>query len=561
MMTPTAAMSSSCKGALRSLVLVLWLALAAAMPASGRAKKKPLEVNTLAHFIEFCRRFVVLDNGKPLELEPFQRAILVGYFDGVTEIVVLLPKKNGKTTLLAALALYHLIYTPDAACYIAASAKDQARILYEQACGFVTRRDAGGRFLPQAKSLQKRVILRGGTKEIRSRRDSGFIRVVSGDKDTVDGVIPTLALVDELHRHKDGGELYGVLADGLGPREGQIITISTAGQTLRSVLGRIREASHKLVGIKRDGKHTFVRSANGQFEFHEWALEPDENANDLRLVKQANPLKANTVEKLRQRKKSPAMRGTRWARFACGQWVQGEDAALSAIDWGNAGRAKLKLRKQPGIYLGLDVANRWDTTAVVPGEPHDEVDVEVEVKGHTRIWRRYKRVRFGAPTVLVPPRNGQALRREKTIEAVLDFKRQGYVILGVIFDRNAGGEAIAQDLEEKHGLTVIQHSQDPAPMAEAAMALAEAVSAGEVEHPNDPEFNRQMLAAKAKTTSGEKWRFVAPEQRRGQRKHGVQDGDDIEVIDCAIAAAMLFRTVTAPRPPEFDPSAYRIEAL
>jgi membrane protease YdiL (CAAX protease family) len=40
-------------------------------------------------------------------------------------------------------------------------------------------------------------------------------------------VLPTLALVDELHRHKSG-ELYGVLADGCGPRNGQVITISTA---------------------------------------------------------------------------------------------------------------------------------------------------------------------------------------------------------------------------------------------------------------------------------------------------------------------------------------------
>ncbi len=107
----------------RFVLLLLALSISVA-PRRGRSTLTP---NTLEHFAEFCRRFIVLDNGKPFELEPFQRRILAGYFAGVTEILVLLPKKNGKTTLLAALALYHLIYHADAACFVAASAVDQAR--------------------------------------------------------------------------------------------------------------------------------------------------------------------------------------------------------------------------------------------------------------------------------------------------------------------------------------------------------------------------------------------------------------------------------------------------
>jgi phage terminase large subunit-like protein len=39
---------------------------------------------------------------------------------------VIIPKKNGKTTLVAALGLYHLLTTVDAEAYIAASSRDQA---------------------------------------------------------------------------------------------------------------------------------------------------------------------------------------------------------------------------------------------------------------------------------------------------------------------------------------------------------------------------------------------------------------------------------------------------
>jgi hypothetical protein len=50
---------------------------------------------------------------------------------------VILPKKNGKSTLVAALALYHLLTTEDAEGYIAASSRDQAGIILKQARKFI----------------------------------------------------------------------------------------------------------------------------------------------------------------------------------------------------------------------------------------------------------------------------------------------------------------------------------------------------------------------------------------------------------------------------------------
>ena len=101
---------------------------------------------------------------------------------------------------------------------VGASSRDQATILYDAAVGFVRRSEA----------LRDRMVTKRGYREIRSLRDAGRIRVLAADVDHADGVIPTLALVDELHRHKST-ELYGVFRDGLGPRRGQMVTISTAG--------------------------------------------------------------------------------------------------------------------------------------------------------------------------------------------------------------------------------------------------------------------------------------------------------------------------------------------
>jgi phage terminase large subunit-like protein len=94
--------------------------------------------NELDAFARFCAA-LTLEDGRAMALEPFQQRMLGDYFAGSVETLILIPKKNGKSTLLAALALFHLITTPDAECVLGAASRDQATILYDQAAGFVRR--------------------------------------------------------------------------------------------------------------------------------------------------------------------------------------------------------------------------------------------------------------------------------------------------------------------------------------------------------------------------------------------------------------------------------------
>ena len=89
-------------------------------------------------FAAFCGQLPI-ENGSPMRLEPFQQRLLADYFAGVTETLILLPKKNGKSTLLAALGLFHLCSTPDAECVIAATSRDQAALILRQCQGFIRR--------------------------------------------------------------------------------------------------------------------------------------------------------------------------------------------------------------------------------------------------------------------------------------------------------------------------------------------------------------------------------------------------------------------------------------
>jgi phage terminase large subunit-like protein len=301
-------------------------------------------------FAGFCRKALTLEDGSPLELHDFQRRMLSDLFDGVRETLILIPKKNGKSTLLGAIALYHLCTTPDAECVIAAASRDQAQIMLRQAQGFIRR----------SPSLQARLQVK--QREIIHRSLGGRVRVLASDVDTADGVIPTLALVDELHRHKSS-DLYGVFRDGLGPRDGRMVTISTAGDNEDSPLGVLRATAHAMPGLERDGAYRHVRSDG--FSMHEWALDADQDRDDLELVKSANPAPWQTVEGLRERHSSPSMTPWQWARFACGVWGLGAQPAFDIDLWRSLAQPGKTIESGRLVTLGFDGSRRWDATALV----------------------------------------------------------------------------------------------------------------------------------------------------------------------------------------------------
>ncbi len=499
-------------------------------PLPGLPGGKPLLTpNTLPHFKEFCLR-LRLDNGKPFVIEPFQEEILADYFDGVLETLVLLPSGNGKTTLFAALALYHLLYTParcggaDPAIYIMAASRDQAALMLKHI----------KRFIEKSKGLQKRVKpLRRGARLIGRE---GEIEVLASDADTADGIAPTLALIDELHRHKNT-ELYEVAFKGLKKRNGQLLHCTTAGETEKSPLGELRKRGLKLPGLKKIGKHSFARNVLKTFAFHQWALDRGDDMHDIAVVKQANPLSAITEQHLAA--EHDALKWWAWARFACGLWVAGEHSAISPIDWADCPAKTV----DPTVasYLVLDLAWVQDTTAIAPVQAVTTTDVRV-----------------GRPAVIEPPGDGTAIRENKILDTIRVFKGQ-LLLKGVVMDPEAGGRALVEKIEGGYhndageyvhlGLEVIEHTQKPEPMTDAAMKLDGVIRNRYLSHPHEETLTAHVLAAVAKQTGDQRHRLVK------RRK-------DPEPIDAAICCAMGVRVALADLDEEpIDRSLYRMESI
>ncbi len=451
--------------------------------------------NELAAFERFCAA-LTLDNGHPFALEDFQRRMLTDYFAGTRELVIIVPKKNGKTTLLGALALFHLCSNPEAECVIAAASRDQAQILFDQAGGFVKRSDG----------LQARLTVRRGYREIRNQA-GGRIRVLAADADTADGVLPTLALVDELHRHKSG-ELYTVFRDGLGPRDGRMLTISTAGEDDESPLGLLRNRAYSLPHRDRDGAYRYCRSTDGAFTLHEWALEPDQDRDDMEVVKTANPASWHTVESLRERHDSPSTSSWLWARFACGVWIRGGvEQWITPASWDDCA-APHEIPEHSEVVLGFDGSFNMDATALVAVQTGETPHIAV-----VDVWERSEAdpEDWTVPIEIVEDTIRDACRRWQVVEIAADSYRW----------------ARSLQILDAERLPVLDFPQRPARMIPATTRFAEAVANHGLTHSGDLRLARHVENA------------VLRQSAAGSQLSKVSKGSKRR-IDLAIAAVMAF---------------------
>jgi hypothetical protein len=111
-----------------------------------------------------------------------------------------------------------------------------------------------------------------------------------------------------------------------------MITISTAGDSESSPLGLMRAQAHRLRDVVRERRYVRARTDDGSYAMHEWALERDDDVDDLELVKLVNP-PAGRRSSAAQRHDSPSMLPWQWARFACGLWMASESWWITGEQW------------------------------------------------------------------------------------------------------------------------------------------------------------------------------------------------------------------------------------
>jgi len=186
-------------------------------------------------FIErYCKHSKGEWAGQPVKLELFQKAYisaLFGFIDATTgyrkytESFFMVARKNGKSTMLAGIALYLLVadQEPGAELYTVATKKDQAKIIFDEVQNMVQQ------------SPELNAILRKRKSDLYFAAGMAKMQALGRNSDTMDGLNAHGVIMDELHGVKDRN-LYEVMKQSQSARRQPLLIMITTAGTVRECI-------------------------------------------------------------------------------------------------------------------------------------------------------------------------------------------------------------------------------------------------------------------------------------------------------------------------------------
>src|SRR5690625_3248643 len=324
-------------------------------------KKRALEP------IEFIQMLKAVDDfhGQPFLLLDWQHEIIWDVYGTVNDegyrqyryAYLEVPKKNGKTSLIGALSLYHLVCDgPQGQIYCCAADREQATLVYRAAV----------QMIEQDEALEEVLQVRDSRKEITNVHTGTVLRVLSAEVFTKHGINPTVVIFDELHAQPNR-ELWDVMTFGAGAarREPLWWVITTAGDDPdRTSIGwEIHEQARKISDGELHDLTWYVKI---------YSADEDDDIWDEATWYKANPSLGHTIpiESVRQEaiaaKNSEASEKLfRWLRL--NQLVSLKQHSWQPLTlWdetnGDWDLSELIVKR---CYAGLDLSSTTDITAAV----------------------------------------------------------------------------------------------------------------------------------------------------------------------------------------------------
>lgn len=465
----------------------------------------------VARFIE---RFLSLGGsylGQPFRLLPWQHDVLDDLYlldDQGRRLrrnyILGLPRKNGKSQLGAAIALYHLVADKaDAAPQVISAAGDrkQARLVFDEARRMVQSSPE----LAAICTVQRDVIL--------CHRNGGTYRAVSADAGLQQGLNPSCVIYDELHVFKND-ELYVALTQGSGTRSQPLfLVISTAGFDLESPLGRLYQRGLRVDGHILNGQRFTGEVQDPSFGMTWWGPEPgvDFDPSDPAVWRRYNP-SWPLLNEAEFHSAYTTIHESQFVRYRLNGWTTAENAWLPHGAWSALEVPNLDVPPGTPVVLGFDGAWKGDSTGLVLvtiDRPHKvEVLGAWEAPANDPDWR--------TPMAEVMETIRQACRTYTVREVAADPARW---------------EMALQELTDE-GLPIVEFPNTAARTIPATAGLYEAIMDGHIEHDGHPVLSRHLANCVLKETP--RGAYITKEYR-SSRKH----------VDLAVALEMAVHRATA----------------
>ena len=459
-------------------------------------------------FIENLKHTKGKWDGKPFWLLPWQEQIIRDIFgivdkDGHRQFrtaYVEIGKKNGKSELAAAVALY-LLYgdnEPAAEVYGAAADRQQASIVF----------DVARRMVEKAPALYKRSKVAAATKRIVNYSNAGFYQVLSAEVGTKHGLNVSGLVFDEVHAQPNR-KLYDVLTKGSGDAREQPLyfLITTAGTDKESICYELHmKALDIMAGRKID--HTFYPVVYGLADDEDWTdernwykaygLADDEDWTDERNWYKANPSLGQTIQIERVREMfqeavdNPAEENV-FKQLRLNMWVSSLTRFIpeQVYDLGNV-PIDMEALKGRDCYGGLDLSSTGDITAfVLMFPPRDETEKYIMLPF---FWIPEDTIPLRVRRASVPydvwykqgylnATEGNVIHYDFIEKFIEDLGTQ-YHILEIAFDR-WGAVQMTQDLEGM-GFTVVPFGQGYKDMSPPTKEFYKLLMEGRIVHGGNP---------------------------------------------------------------------------
>lgn len=253
----------------------------------ARYEFRPDKCERVLSFVGKLKHYQGKCAGKPFVLEEWQKWIIYSIFGFyykdsnerlVKKALLTVGRKNGKTFLIAAMALYMLIADGEPAAQVLNIANNtkQAHLLFEMQQKLVKCLDPKHKY---TKTLRD---------SIQVPKTSSYSQVLSSDSSGHDGSSPSTYILDEVHEMKDS-KLWDVMISGTGFRVSPLgICISTSGFLLNGFLHNYRDVCIDILEHRKEDDEQFAAI---------YELDEEDDWKDEHNWIKANPNLGVTVTK------------------------------------------------------------------------------------------------------------------------------------------------------------------------------------------------------------------------------------------------------------------------
>lgn len=451
---------------------------------------------------------------KPMKLATFQKFI-IGLLYGwrkkrdntrrFRKAYISLARKNGKSLIVAGIALYEFLFgkKPAASRQVVAAAntKDQAGIVFRMLKSQLTA------LRSVSKEVKKRTTVRRYDIEA---SDESTVKPLSSDADTLDGLDVLCGILDEYGEAKDTSIIEVLESSQAQQVEGLILMISTATKNLNGPMFTIDYAFvEKLLNdeVKADAYLALCWEMDS-------LSEVDDEANWIK----ANPLLEipEAYESMMEHKRNSLdeykgkMDLSGWLTKEENFWVQSsKDSFVTKEEW-DAVKAptnyNIRGRK---VYIGIDLARTSDMTAVswiIPIEEEHKLLLDTHgfvssVGGidHKQAIDKIPYRQYEAMNLIhISQREDGLIDTEEMCDWIRDFiDYNDLQLVGIYYDPFMMDKALI-NLSKTYPKKLIEVPQKINYLSSPTRALRELIRRGEVMHTNNPLLNRAAYNAMIK---------------------------------------------------------------